>query len=236
MVCLTEREKDMYVDISRKNGQLILENFSCPCANEHRMPDMDIYIKKGMIGEMAACIQKSGLGSNVLIVADEITCDVAAAAIEQTLKRDGFSCRLCVLRGGEIKPTPERSAEIQAMTDSDTDFLLSVGSGVVTDLTRYTAFKTDLPFAVFGTAASMDGYTSVTSSMLIDGTKLSVYGKPAELLMFDPAVLASAPLLMQISGVGDMLAKYNVIVDWKLGSVVKGKSTARCATRCFAPH
>ena len=213
----------MYVDISRKDGQLILKNFSCPCANDHLMPDMDIYIKTGMVDNCAACIKKTGLGQNVLIVADEITYDVVAAAIEHTLVKAGYHCCMCVLHGGEIKPTPERSAEIQAMVNGETDFLLAVGSGVITDLTRYSAFKTGLPFTVFGTAASMDGYTSITSSMLIDGTKLSIYGKSAKLLMFDPAILASAPLLMQISGIGDMLAKYNVIVDWKLGSAVKGE-------------
>ena len=70
----------------------------------------------------------------------------------------------------------------------------------------------------------MDGYTSITSSMVIDGMKVTVYGEAAQLLMFDPTVLASAPLLMQASGVGDMLAKYNVLVDWKLGSAVAGET------------
>jgi glycerol-1-phosphate dehydrogenase [NAD(P)+] len=213
----------MYVDISRKDGQLLLENFNCTCENDHLMPDMDIYIKPNMIDDCASCITKRGLGKNVLIIADETTYDVAAAAVEAALTAAGFPCRMCVLRGDRVEPSPERSAEIQAVIDNDTELLLSVGSGVITDLTRYTALKSDLPFAVFGTAASMDGYTSVTSSMLIDGMKLSVYGKPAELLMFDPGILASAPLPMQASGVGDMLAKYNVIVDWKLGSVVKGE-------------
>jgi glycerol-1-phosphate dehydrogenase [NAD(P)+] len=41
--------------------------------------------------------------------------------------------------------------------------------------------------------------------------------------MFDPAVLATAPLAMQAAGVGDVLAKYNVLVDWKLGHAVSGE-------------
>jgi glycerol-1-phosphate dehydrogenase [NAD(P)+] len=69
----------------------------------------------------------------------------------------------------------------------------------------------------------MDGYTSITSSMMINKMKVSKYGNSARLLMFDPAILATAPPLMQASGVGDMLAKYGVLVDWKLGSAVSGE-------------
>ncbi len=96
--------------------------------------------------------------------------------------------------------------------------------GVITDLTRHSAFLLKKPYAVFGTAASMDGFTSITSSMMIGGTKVSVYGSAARLLMFDPDILARAPLAMQAAGVGDVLAKYNVLVDWKLGSAVAGET------------
>jgi glycerol-1-phosphate dehydrogenase [NAD(P)+] len=41
--------------------------------------------------------------------------------------------------------------------------------------------------------------------------------------MFDPEILASAPLIMQASGAGDVYAKYNVLVDWKLGAAAAGE-------------
>jgi glycerol-1-phosphate dehydrogenase [NAD(P)+] len=42
--------------------------------------------------------------------------------------------------------------------------------------------------------------------------------------MFDPTVLATAPPIMQAAGIGDVLAKYNVLVDWKLGSIVSDET------------
>jgi len=213
----------MHIDIKRENGELKLENIRCDCAYDHDMPDMDIYIKSGLIDECADCITKSGFGKNVVIVADSNTYEAAAKTIEKNLSQAGFCCRMCMLAGQDIEPTPEMTEIITAKVESDTDFLLSVGSGVITDLTRRSAFLAELPFAVFGTAASMDGYTSITSSMMIDGMKVTLYGKSAKLLMFDPAVLASAPPLMQAAGVGDVLAKYNVLVDWKLGNAVAGE-------------
>ncbi len=213
----------MHFDITKKNGRLIIENLSCDCAHDHHIPNMDIFIQSGLIDTVADCICESGLGRSVLIVADKNTYAVAGERIQKNLAAAGFGCRVCLLTGGHVEPTLEMADFITAMADEQIDFLLSVGSGVVTDLTRYSAFLVHKPFAAFGTAASMDGYTSITSSLMIGGMKITKYGKAARLIMFDPAVLATAPPLMQASGVGDILAKYGVIVDWKLGSAAAGE-------------
>lgn len=213
----------MHFDITKENGKLILKNLSCDCGYDHDIPAMDIYIKSGLIDSCAECIKQSGLGSCGLIVADAVTYAVAGERVEKNLKEAGLICRVCLLPGSHVEPTPEMAALITAMVEEHTDFLLAVGSGVVTDLTRHSAFLTQKPFAAFGTAASMDGYTSITSSMMIGNMKISKYGNAAKLLMFDPAVLATAPSLMLASGVGDILAKYGVLVDWKLGSAAAGE-------------
>lgn len=221
----------MHIHIDPKRGKLELSDLVCDCAFDHNMPDMAVYIKSGLLGECAQCIQNHNLGSRVLIVADKITYGVAAETVENQLAASGLDTRMCILKGNDIEPTLQRVDEIVAAVQHDTEFLLAVGSGVITDLTRQAATRTELPFAVFGTAASMDGYTSITSAMMIDGMKVTLFGKSAALLMFDPAVLATAPLIMQAAGVGDVLAKYNVLVDWKLGSAVSGETFCPlCAT------
>lgn len=213
----------MHVDIIREKGELKLQNLSCGCSYNHDIPDMKIFINTGLINDCADIIEQNMDGKNVLLTADENTYEVAAKRILNSLNDKGFNTTLCLLKGDKVEPSPERTQEIMEYIKSDTDFLLSVGSGVITDLTRRSAFLTEKPFAVFGTAASMDGYTSITSSMMENGMKITKYGKSAKMLMFDPAVLATAPPVMQAAGIGDVLAKYNVLVDWKLGSVVAGE-------------
>lgn len=213
----------MHVDIIREKGELKLQNLSCGCSYNHDIPDMKIFINTGLINDCADIIEQNMSGKNVLVTADENTYEVAAKRIIQSLNSKGFNTALCLLKGDKVEPSPERTEEIMEYIKSDTDFLLSVGSGVVTDLTRRSSFLTEKPFAVFGTAASMDGYTSITSSMMENGMKITKYGKSAEIIMFDPTILATAPPVMQAAGIGDILAKYNVLVDWKLGSVVAGE-------------
>lgn len=212
----------MHFDITKNNGKLSVENLSCDCPMNHEMPGMDIYIRRGLIDGCGDCVAQSGLKGSVLIVADGNTYEIAARTIEKSMKASGFSARTYVLPGEKIEPTPQM-AELIVSAAGGADFLLSVGSGVVTDLTRRAAFLRKHPYAAFGTAASMDGYTSVTSAMMENGTKVSEYAYAAKLLMFDPEIIATAPPIMHASGVGDVYAKYNVLVDWKLGAAVAGE-------------
>ncbi len=215
-----ERTTDL--NIERKNGKLTLLDLQCGCEYNHVMPQMDIYIQEGLINDVAECVAAADIGRRGLIVCDANTYKVAASTVQEHLAEAGFDISLCMLPGEHVEPTEEMVELIRSRSDK-AEFLLSVGSGVVTDLTRRSASLMEKPFAVFGTAPSMDGYTSITSSMMIGGTKISKYGHAARLLMFDPVVLATAPLAMQAAGVGDVMAKYNALVDWKLGHAVSGE-------------
>lgn len=69
----------------------------------------------------------------------------------------------------------------------------------------------------------MDGYASATSSMSIGGLKVSLPSKQANVIMTDTEVLAKAPLNLLQAGIGDMLAKYLAICEWKIAHLVVGE-------------
>ena len=156
----------MHIDIIRKENELKIDNISCGCSFDHDIPDMKIYISTGLLGSVADVMSGNMDGRSVLIVADKNTYRVAAEKVIENLSENGYNCKLCLLEGEKVEPSPERTQEIISAIEPNTDFLLSVGSGVITDLTRRASFLQEKPFAVFGTAASMDGYTSITSSMM----------------------------------------------------------------------
>jgi glycerol-1-phosphate dehydrogenase [NAD(P)+] len=132
---------------------------------------------------------------------------------------------VCLLeREDELKPDETALGEVLLSMDKDTEFFISVGSGSVTDITRYVAFNTGRPFVSIGTAPSMDGYTSVVAPLLFNGTKVNKPASYPPVIICDLEIMKSAPLAMFISGVGDVLGKYIARADWRLGNIVNNES------------
>jgi glycerol-1-phosphate dehydrogenase [NAD(P)+] len=82
---------------------------------------------------------------------------------------------------------------------------------------------TKIPFAAFGTAASMDGYASSSTPLIVDGFKRTCPGKAPLGIFADTKILANAPRKMTAAGFGDVLAKIIAIMDWKLARDVEGE-------------
>ena len=99
---------------------------------------------------------------------------------------------------------------------------LAVGSGTVNDLCKRACAIRDLPFVVFGTAASMNGYASGIAAILSDGLKTTVESRPARAVILDTAVLAEAPARLTQAGLGDLLSKPVSDSDWWLSDQLEG--------------
>ena len=114
--------------------------------------------------------------------------------------------------------------EVLLSITRETEFLIAVGSGTVTDTTRINAERTGLPFVSVGTAPSMDGYASAVAPLLHRGLKIQRPAVCPEIIVCDLDVLATAPLSMIASGVGDVLGKYIAKADWQLGEIINGEA------------
>ena len=89
-----------------------------------------------------------------------------------------------------------------------------MGSGVITDITRYAAHLEDRDFVSVPTAASMDGYASGVAAMEFGGVKVTYPARAPLAIFADPAVLAAAPAELTRSGLGDLLGKATARIDW----------------------
>jgi glycerol-1-phosphate dehydrogenase [NAD(P)+] len=69
----------------------------------------------------------------------------------------------------------------------------------------------------------MDGYASATSSMSRDGVKVSLNSRCADVIIGDTDILKTAPLHMLRSGLGDMLAKFVSIAEWRIAHIITGE-------------
>ncbi len=204
-----------------KDNRLIISDIECACGSEHNKPTQDIYVGGGIIDNTAAYIQKRAYGKHCVLVADNVTWDIAGAKVSKALKAAGFSVYDCVLKRRErLEPDETAVGEVFLALQADTDFLVSVGSGSITDTTRVVAARANLPQVCIGTAPSMDGYTSSICPLTYHGVKIHRPGKCPEIIICDTDILKTAPMDMVCAGVGDVLGKYIAKADWKIGRVI----------------
>ena len=107
--------------------------------------------------------------------------------------------------------------------DPACDFILGVGSGVINDLCKAFAHATGRKSGIVGTAPSMDGFASNSSSMEVNNVKLTLYNACPALILLDTEILAQAPVRMLWAGLGDMAAKYCSICEWRIAHIVLGE-------------
>lgn len=204
-----------------ENNKLLISGLQCNCPCEHHMPKQDIYVGTGLIPRLPDYITAKKLGTHCVLVCDKNTWEIAAREVERTLTSAGFDVILCkILREEDMDPDETAVGEVLLSIQPETEFLISVGSGSLTDITRVNATRTKLPFVSVGTAPSMDGYTSVVAPLLLHGLKIHRAGVCPEIIVCDLDILKTAPLHMIASGVGDVLGKYIAKADWIIGNII----------------
>ena len=107
--------------------------------------------------------------------------------------------------------------------DTSCDIIIGVGSGVVNDIAKILSNISGKPYIIVGTAPSMDGYASASSSMTRDGLKISLPSRSADVIIGDTDILCQAPLHMMKAGLGDMIAKYVSICEWRISHLITGE-------------
>ena len=105
----------------------------------------------------------------------------------------------------------------------EVDLGVAVGSGTVTDIVKAATFKKDLYWLSYGTAASMNGYTSAISALYVGGLKSTVPVRAALGVYADPEVVAQAPLELQLAGFGDLCSKPFAGADAAIAAILTGQ-------------
>ena len=203
------------------DGKLLISGIECACGCKHTLPGKDIYVGANLVGRIPGYIRARGLGTHCVLVADNNTYEIAGRRVSRTLSDAGFDVIECVIvRDGPMDPDERAVGEVLLSIQPETEFLVAVGSGSITDTTRVNAARIGLPFVSVGTAPSMDGYTSVVAPITFKGLKIHRSGPCPEIIVCDTEILRTALLSMVCAGVGDVLGKYIAKCDWMIGNII----------------
>jgi glycerol-1-phosphate dehydrogenase [NAD(P)+] len=161
----------------------------------------------------------------LVIVADDNTYNVIGNRVERALQKNSINPHTLVLHGnGDPINAGARSVlDVLIALEAGTEVVVAVGSGTITDIVRFVSHRTRLPFISIPTAASVDAYSSITTSIMVEEVKRSLQAKQPKAIFVSIDTLRKAPQTMTAAGFGDMLAKYTAIADWKLAHLLVGE-------------
>ena len=195
--------------------------FDCSCGKHHSAGLSGVFIGQGTTDRIPTALYGA---EKVFILADRSTFAAAGAQVIAELDRAGISHTVYLLPGEGRSEPDERAVGSAVMHfDDSCDAVLGIGSGVINDIGKVLSHLTKSRYVIYGTAPSMDGYASGTSSVIRDGLKISLQSCMADIVIGDTDILSAAPMRMILAGMGDMIAKYISIAEWKISHIINGE-------------
>lgn len=206
--------------------ELLNSRFMCRCGKQHVVPLQRAIIERGALKRTPEVLENVKAGKKAFLLVDPTTFVVAGQMLKKLLESKG-----CAVHLHQLSAHPHAddiTAEVVASeVPSSTSVVISCGSGTITDLGKYAAFKKNLPFVAVATAPSMNGYASGIVALTQKGLKTTGAVEPAVAVIADIDILSAAPMDMIRAGLGDLLSKPVCNADWKLSSLVRGEHFCR---------
>ena len=200
--------------------ELVKGIHDCPCGKDHSCPTEAVEIGSGALNKLPQLCESY---ERILLVADQNTYRVCGEMAEKLLL-DKLEGKIVYQSGDKpLIPNEEALETLAAAVTEKTQLIVGVGSGVINDLCKQTAFVKDLPYFIVATAPSMDGYASVGAALILKGMKVTLTARPPKAVVADTKILKTAPLEMIQAGVGDILGKHSCLNDWKLSALIRGE-------------
>ena len=199
-----------------------LKTKNCPCGKQHTAAIDHVIIGNGVISQLPGLIAKYN-AKKPFILADVNTYRAAGEAVCCLLDGAGIGYSRYVFPDAALEPDEKAVGSLMLHYDYGCDLVIGVGSGVINDIGKILSSVTGHRYIIVATAPSMDGYASATSSMARDSLKISLNTRCADVILGDIDILKNAPERMLKSGLGDMLAKYISIAEWRIAHLITGE-------------
>lgn len=158
--------------------------------------------------------------TKLLLVADRNTYAAQGKTVADALTGAGFDLKQVVFGGEEVVADAAHVLDVLVEADRQERIFIAVGSGTLTDITRFSSHRTKTSFISVPTAPSVDGFASIGAPLIIHGVKITVICHPPIAIFADINTLAHAPRAMIAAGFADMLGKLTSIADWRIGRLL----------------
>ena len=199
----------MFVDSTVYSGD-------CSCGRSHDMVTKAAVIESGALFRFEEYAKRFGLSGKHCVLYDENT----YAATEG---RHPFGEQEIIMCPENLHANEISTAWVLERLENDVEVIIAVGSGTVHDVARFCAHERGIHFVSCPTGASVDGFCSTVAAMTWHGFKKTLPAVAPDFVIADTDIIKNAPPELVRSGVGDILAKYTALADWKMAHVLTGE-------------
>jgi len=203
--------------------------FDCECGRSHKVPIRSIIYAENAIERLPEVLGSLASGPRMVLVADKRTWAIAGEDAKEALEQSGWSVHDIIVpdtnHGGPVCDDTTHTLLNGLMPTAD--IALAVGTGVVNDLTKWSAFDKNIPYAVFATAATMNGFTAANVAPTIKGVKTLIRAEAPLAVFAIPSIIVEAPFELTAAGLGDTIAKPFSTADWIFNNLFCGESFCR---------
>jgi len=186
-----------------------------------------IDLKLHAIENIAEDSKKLLMGDIAVVIVDDITYKLAGKRTEQVLTDGGIETHVLSIKKATME---EVNRAIDLYKEVNANFSVGVGGGTVIDVSKYSSFLQNMPFASVPTAASHDGISSARASIKGEGRSHSYSARPPMLVIGDVETISKAPPRFAISGAGDLLSNKTAVLDWELSERITGEHVSDYAS------
>ncbi|MBR2780121.1 MAG: sn-glycerol-1-phosphate dehydrogenase [Eubacteriaceae bacterium] len=188
----------------------------CGCGKTHDMKTCMVAIESGAMKKLGEYMSLYGYTGRCCAVYDETTYRITEGMHPECAQE-------IVLDPEGLHADEKSTAYVLSILESDIEIMIAVGAGTIHDITRYCAHERGLDFISCPTGASVDGFCSTVCSMTWYGYKKTMPAVAPVMVVADTDIFSHAPVELVRSGVGDILAKFTALADWRIAHIVTGE-------------
>ncbi|MBO3769299.1 MAG: sn-glycerol-1-phosphate dehydrogenase [Thermoproteota archaeon] len=182
-----------------------------------------IILGDGALEELGCCMRESGF-ENAVVLMSKTPLKLLGDRIRRILAGNGFSFKVMLVGDGDSFSEAKRIEKMLSFKKKrEKTAVVSVGGGRVIDAGKILAWRSGLEFVSVPTVPSHDGIASPLASAPKGKRRYSFYTVMPSVIIGDVSILAVAPDRYFASGVGDLVAKYTAVRDWRLSHLLRGE-------------
>jgi len=210
--------------------------FDCVCGRSHRIDMEHLLCGSGALSRLPQLLgaDPARKDRTILLLCDQNTWQAAGRKTDELLRGAGCRTKILVLSTKNypiLIPDEAALGTVLVNITDDVGYLLGVGSGTISDITKLVSYKTGRRSIVVGTAPSMDGYASLNAAFVIGGHKVTYPAHYHSCIVADTQIMKEAPMELLRAGYGDIIGKYTALSDWRLTKAVNDEHYCEITAR-----